>query len=131
MFIFSRLTAIATFLLLLSTGAASETVDFEQRSHQEVIALHEVIEGWLAGRIPNTDEAYARFSEAMAQDFEIVSPTGVLSDRSTIVSSLRGAHGSRQASFSIAVRNIKTRLLRPPLALLTYEEWQFEETRTT
>lgn len=131
MSLFCRRMTVATLLMFLTTEASSETPDFEQRSHREVVALHEVIEGWLAGTLPETDGAYSNFSAAMGHDFEIISPTGVHSDRDTIVASLRGAHGSRQASFSIAIRNIKTRALLPPLALLTYEEWQFEEGGTT
>ena len=122
---------IPVLVVLMNAKASAEGSSFEKRCHDEVIVLHEVIEAWLAGTVPNTDEAYSRFSEAMARDFEIISPTGTRSDRDAIVSSLRGAHGARQASFSIEVRNIRTRLLTPPLALLTYEEWQFAEGKTT
>ena len=98
---------------------------------QEVVELHDMIEAWLAGSIPNTDEAYQRFSDAMAGDFEIISPLGKRSDRDAIISLLRTAHGSREAPFSVAIKNLRTRLLSPPLALLTYEEWQYEKGKAT
>ncbi len=123
------LPLLLLLLLLLFSGRAitSETTAFEKRCHEEVVALHVMIEAWLTGRLPNTDEAFARFSDAMAQDFEIISPTGRRSDRDTIIASFRAAHGARAEDFSVAVRNVRTRLLQPELALLTYEEWQFFE----
>ena len=128
--------AILSAALLLpfqETGAEapSETTLFEKRSHAEVVRLHEMIEAWLAGSILDTDATYLRFSDAMAEDFEIISPSCSRSDRQAIVSSFRAAHGSRGPEFSVAIKNIRTRLLSPPLALLTYEEWQYEEGRAT
>lgn len=113
---------------LLTTGlaVAEEAAGFEQRCHDEIARLHVTIEAWMAGSIPDTDDAYASFSEAMADDFEIISPSGRRSNQKQIVAAFRAAHGSRTREFSIAVRNIRTRLLSPPLALLTYEEWQYE-----
>ena len=124
-------TALLAAGLDISVRAMGDMSDFERRCHEEVVALHVVIADWLAGRVPSTDEAYRRFSDAMAEDFEIISPAGTHTDRDGIVASLRAAHGVQQASFSIAIKNIRTRMLRPPLALLTYEEWQTEGDRTT
>ena len=126
------LTAIVSLLLLSASAlVAGENRDFEARCHEEVVALHDTIEGWLAGKLPQTEAAYERFSAAMADDFEIISPSGSRLDRDAIVASLRAAHGTQGATFEISVRNIRTRLLSPPLALLTYEEWQSDGSRTT
>ena len=125
------ITALLAPGLGVSAGAMADMTEFERRCHEEVVALHVVIADWLAGRVSDSDDAYRRFSEAMAEDFEIISPAGTHTDRDGIVASLRGAHGVQQASFSIAIKNIRTRMLRPPLALLTYEEWQTEGDRTT
>lgn len=119
-------------ILLLTLGfSVAADRDFEARCHREVVALHETIEGWLAGTLPKTEDAYARFRDAMAEDFVIISPRGTLSNRIAIVDSLREAHGVRDRSFKISIRNVRTRLLRPPLALLTYEEWQHDGKNTT
>lgn len=125
------LVAFAFLAHILSANALSASATFEDRCHQEVVRLHEMIEAWLAGSIPDSDEAYRRFSAAMADDFEIISPSGARSDRAGIVSSFRNAHGTRDAQFLVAIKNVKTRLLRSPLALLTYEEWQFDNGKAT
>lgn len=124
-------TALAILGMMLSLVANAQTMNFEQRCHQEVVALHETIEAWLAGALPDTDEAFARFSDAMADDFEIISPAGTRADRDAIIASLRAAHGVQRADFTISIRNVRTRLLAPPLALVTYEEWQSEGEQTT
>lgn len=126
-------TAALTLLITLTTSMANAQVpeNVESRWHQEVVALHVVIEQWLTGDLPDTDEAYSPFSDAMADSFEIVSPTGVRSDRATIVASLRSAHGVQQEGFSIAIKNLRTRSLASGFALVTYEEWQTAGDRTT
>jgi hypothetical protein len=113
-------------LLPIGEAVADEAADFEQRCHMEIARLHVTIEAWMAGSIPDTDEAYASFSEAMADDFEIIAPSGKRSNQKQIIAAFRTAHGSRTADFSIAIRSIRTRMVSPPLALLTYEEWQYE-----
>lgn len=128
----SRGSSITAFILLLASSIAmAQNPDFENRCHEEVVELHKVIEGWFAGTLPDTDSAFLEFSDAMADDFEIISPTGSRSDRNAIIGSLRTAYGVRESAFSIAIKNIRTRLLIPPLALLTYEEWQFENGHET
>jgi hypothetical protein len=112
-------------------AAGQDVADFEHRCHEEVIAVHKTIEAWFTGALPNTDQAFARFSVPMAVDFEIVSPRGTRADRGTILDAVRAAHATRHASFSITIKNIRTRFLQPPLALLTYEEWQTESGVTT
>jgi hypothetical protein len=106
-------------------------MSFEQRCHNEVVALHVMIEEWLAGKRPDTDDAFRRFSEAMADDFEIIPPSGARLDRDAIVASFRCAHAARSRDFSLTIKNIRTRMLAPPLALVTYEEWQSEHGVTT
>lgn len=126
------LLAVLLLLVLLARSTlASETVEFEKRCHEEVVALHVVIEDWLAGKVVADDDVYASFSDAMASDFEIISPSGVRSERGSIVAALRKAHGVQGADFSISIKNLRTRMLAPPLALLSYEEWQSQGNETT
>lgn len=125
----ARSSAFFAILFALAALSGSPEVladdeSFEKRCHQEVVALHTMIEEWLAGKRRNTDEAFRRFSAAMADDFEIISPSGIRQDREAIVASFRRAHDARGNAFAITIKNIRTRLLAPPLAMLTYEEWQ-------
>ena len=126
--------AFTLFLLaaVLNTVAApAEDVSLEDLGRREVVSLHEFIEAWMAGSLPDTDETYARFAEAMAEDFQIISPSGALSDRTKILSAFRGAHGVRSKVFSVVIKNFRTRLIAPPLMLATYEEWQYENDAAT
>ncbi len=42
----------------------------------EVEQLHTFLEGWLGGTLPATADAFRRFRDVMAAEFEIISPDG-------------------------------------------------------
>ena len=60
---------------------------------KEVAELHAFFEGWFLGTLPDTDEAFRRFSSVLAEEFEMVTPGGVTRSREEILASVRGAHG--------------------------------------
>ena len=96
----------------------------------EVKNLHKFIQGWLTGSVPKTEEAFSRFRDALDADFVIVDPTGVAEHRDEMVKSFWSAHGVREKTFAIKIRNFNHRLTFGDFALVTYEEWQFGETTT-
>ena len=51
----------------------------------EVVRLHEVIEGWTTGRLPETDAAFAGFADALGPDFIIINPEGSIETREHVV----------------------------------------------
>ena len=70
----------------------------------EVRRLHEVIEAWLRGE---TDDL-APFAEALAPEFELISPDGIVSDREAGLTGLREGHGD-DPELAIAIRNVEHR----------------------
>lgn len=122
------MTVAAAGLVVLMAFAGSSTEDLAAAARLEVVQLHRFIEQWSNGALENRDEVYARFAEALAEDFELVSPDGTVADRQAIVDGFRSAHGRWQDGDGVGrgrirVEAIELRLLAPPLALLTYEEW--------
>jgi hypothetical protein len=99
------------------TGLAARCAD-------EIVALHRVIEAWLAGAAPRTRAAFARFADALADDFVIVHPGGATDSKDDIVAGLWDGHGVRGKGFSIEIRNVTCRVEADPWCVLTYEEWQ-------
>ena len=93
----------------------------------EVVALHAFFEAWFRGTLPNDDASYARFVDALAQDFEIVPPSGALVPRDALLTSLRALHATRDATFAIEVREARARTLTAGVWLVTYEEWQRDD----
>ncbi len=96
----------------------------------EVIDLHRFIQEWMRGSLPKTREAFERFSEVLSGDFMIIHPGGTSEDRAQVTASFWSAHGSRDDSFRIEIRNPRYRLSSNHYALATYEEWQFGSTTT-
>ena len=81
------------------------------------------------GELPQTDMAFDRFASVMADEFHIVSPTGRVMQRDTILEAVRAAHGS--GPVKIWIKNHTHRFAIGDVALVTYEEWQTkgDETR--
>ena len=91
---------------------------------REVERLHRFLEAWLEGRIPRTEEGFADFRDALADDFVIVHPGGQRESKETVANGCWQAHGAKPAPFSIEIRNCARRYDDGRICLLTYEEWQ-------
>lgn len=123
-------------LLLPTTMAAEEPTAEEPVAQEpaspealytrEVEALHRFFQDWFNGELPNTDEAFARFADALDTDFFIVPPSGHLADRPRLLELLRPGHGRYEGDYRgrVWVENVKIRRLEENLAVVTYEEWQ-------
>jgi hypothetical protein len=81
--------------------------------------LHEVIEAWFRGE---TDDL-APFADALAPEFEQVSPDGVVSDRDAVVTGLREAHAD-DPDLTIEIRDAAHRITVGDGHLIRYEEHQ-------
>ena len=103
----------------------SQTVD-PAAAVEEVVELHRFFAAWFRAELPDTDEAFARFDQAMAPDFEMVVPAGTRVKRVDLVPGLRQAHGSwaDEPDAVIEVRGAEARPLAEGLVLVSYEEWQ-------
>lgn len=90
---------------------------------QEIVALHQFFEDWFNAKLPNSEATFARFADAMAPDFHIVSPSGALAPREAIVGSLRNAYGA-QKGLRIWIENVTVGHIHGDIAIVMYEEWQ-------
>jgi len=105
----------------------------KKRCRDEVVQLHRFFQDWFNAALPPTDEAFRRFESVMAERFMIISPNGVLSERTELVERLREAHGIwRQNSRPgrIWIENLQVRHTVGSQAMMLYEEWQEIEGET-
>ncbi|PSP72075.1 hypothetical protein BRC86_13315 [Halobacteriales archaeon QS_3_64_16] len=86
---------------------------------REVRRLHEVIEAWFRGETDDLEP----FSEALASEFELISPDGIVSDREAVLTGLRGGHGD-DPELTIAIRNVEHRTTAGEWHPVRYEEHQ-------
>ena len=104
----------------------------QRRLEREVRDLHRFLEGWLGGRLPDGDAAFAPFPDALGPDFVIISPGGTATGRAALCRELRAAHGVHAAGdFRIRIENCRLRAAGADFCLGTYEEWQELAGRTT
>lgn len=89
----------------------------------EVIELHAFFQSWFRGDLLESPQGFARFEEAIAEDFKMITPGGVLCPRPNLVEGLLAAHG-KQSATKIWIENTSTSPLAEGLWLTTYEEWQ-------
>jgi len=107
------------------TDSAGETPLNEQTIATEIAALHTFFEDWFVGRLPDEDQAFARFADAMGAGFEIVSPGGTATGRDDLLAMLRAAYASgAEGALRIWTDNVSVRPLGDGLFLARYEEWQ-------
>jgi hypothetical protein len=105
------------------TGAS-----LEERVRREVEELHRFFQQWFNGTVPDTDEAFARFAEVLADGMVIVSPDGRLRERDEVFRGLRSAYAPEGSEpVRVWVENVQLRRHLPSpdgdLVVVTYEEW--------
>lgn len=116
--------------VLEAQEAQEETVvatpsEFAQLCATEVEELHQFFHDWFVGELADTDEAYARLADALAEDFAIISPSGQVSRRDSLLEQLRGSHASgKERGVKIWIRGFEMRHEFGDLAIVNYEEWQ-------
>jgi hypothetical protein len=93
-------------------------------AESEIRSLHVVIEEWLGGGCEKSPASFVRFSDALAEDFVIVSPSGQRSTKQTLCPGFEAAHGAEGQSFEIEIKNIDLRAATGEHLIATYEEHQ-------
>ena len=100
-------------------------MNLEAKARSEVMALHQFFEDWFLG-LAGTE--YSRLETALAADFEMVTPGGIVVTRGPLIEQLRGALGSWRASpKKIEIRDISSLYLAGGWILVRYEEWHLPE----
>ncbi|TET30733.1 MAG: hypothetical protein E3J70_03865 [Candidatus Heimdallarchaeota archaeon] len=98
----------------------------KEQCEKEVIELHKFFEEWFKSEIENKDELFARFEDALGEEFMLITPTGEISSREQIITQIRNGYGSRKTDeipYRLWVQNIECRLMEGNLCLVIYEEW--------
>lgn len=92
---------------------------------REIEDLHGFFEAWFVGSLPETEQAFARFEQVLAETFVIIGPGGLEFDRSGILERVRQGYGSKASGeFALWIENVRLRECGEDRCLATYEEWQ-------
>ncbi len=117
-------TSLVCFALALAPSWGDDTRSLDDRCRAEVVELHRFLEVWSNAELPETEEAFARFSEVIAPSFLIIDPDGETIGRQPIVDAIRAAHGRwSDAPGQIRVEDFQLHQSGSDYALATYEEW--------
>ncbi len=100
-------------------------IDLVEAVRGEVVRLHEFFVGWFTGSLEDSDQVFGRFVDALHPEFSMISPSGVTLDRDAVAASVRIAHGTADASFTIEIRDVVELLVASDAVVVGYEEWQF------
>ena len=122
---FKHFVAAALIVLSGPLAAGAEEVSMEDRCRREVVELHRFFQDWFNAELANDAASYARFDGVLAEDFEIIGPTGNRTERAAVVGAVRSVHGrSVEQPVAIEVRDVRSRTVGDGLVLVTYEEHQ-------
>ena len=107
------------------TGPSSNSPRLSYLASQEAVALHDFIRDWSLAAVPDDDATYARFVDALADDFVLIGPDGSRSNKAQIVDGFRGAYGRWRDldGATLEVRNVTVRSADGAIAVVDYEEW--------
>ena len=94
-----------------------------EQCRREVIELHAFFQGWLGGVLPEDEETFARFTDAIGPEMMLVSTDGQLLSHDSLVAWIQHAYGS-EPGFRLWVENIQVRKAIGGVAVVLYEEWQ-------
>jgi hypothetical protein len=90
---------------------------------REIVELHDFFADWLTGRLDDTDAIFDRAAAALDPAFQLVAPSGDLTEMAPLLDQIRAGHGSRP-NFTIGVDQIRARQVGGGLWLATYYEHQ-------
>lgn len=89
----------------------------------EIERLHSFFVSWYAGELE--ESAFDQFEDALASEFEMITPDGDVMTRQTVIDAIAAARGSTASSaFQIDIRNVEVKYRFENHALVQYEEWQ-------
>ncbi len=100
----------------------------------EIVDLHRFFVAWMSGSLVRTAAEFSRFADVLDEDFVIVSPRGIITERLALIDGLEKAHGGRAGGdevFRIWIEKARMRPLADDLCLTVYEEWQHVGETTT
>ncbi len=97
----------------------------EESCRAEVLDLHRFFEEWFQGECPPTE--LARLTDALAVDFELITPGGVALGVEELVRGLKAGHARHTGAdppFEIEIADLRVRPVGDDLAVAVYEERQ-------
>jgi hypothetical protein len=95
---------------------------------REIRQLHDFFVGYYTG----TREDFERVEAALDPDFELIHPSGEITDRKAVLDGIDSTAGSYDpGAFEIEIRNVEPVEVCDRRALVRYEEWQTTPEETT
>jgi len=90
---------------------------------REIVELHDFFQRWFRGEIPDQPSSFARFDQALAAGFEIVTPQGQALSRKRIIEAVRAGHGG-EPDAEIWIDDARLIAEEGQLIVAAYKEWQ-------
>ncbi|MFC5367898.1 DUF4440 domain-containing protein [Salinirubrum litoreum] len=95
----------------------------ESACRAEIERLHDRFVAWFTATAD--EDSFADIADALASDFEMVTPDGNRVGREAVLDSIRAQYGRDDpGTFDIEIRNVDLRHATDDHATVRYEEWQ-------
>ena len=101
------------------------STDVSTACQTEIHELHTFFVEWFTGRLPQTEEAFARLTRVLDTGMTLISPAGQVLTQPQLVAWIWEAHNSRaDIPFRIWIEKFQVHRSQDGVILATYEEWQ-------
>ena len=101
---------------------AGDSEALRLRVEREIVEQHHIFVGWYNGRLG--DEGFAAFEGSLAPSFTMVTTSGKILDRPTVIGFVRANGGSEPGTFEIAIEDVKLAYQGDGVVSATYFEVQ-------
>lgn len=97
---------------------------------REINELHAFFVDWFTAKLPHTPESFARFDKVTHPNFHVINPAGVLAAGTDLKQVIYDEYDQRH-DFRIWIENYQHRAQHGDVHIVTYEEWQERNEKTT
>lgn len=106
------------------TDLLNQNPDFLSLCEEEILRLHRMIETWLNGTVPDSDEVFSGFCDALDEHFRMIPPSGSILSKQDICSSFRKAYGTHAGACTVKIEALRCLNHAQDYAMLMYHEIQ-------
>lgn len=97
------------------------------RSEREIADMHQALQDWYNGSVPNDEKTFSRLADVLARGFTGIDADGRTIHQKGYLQKLRGEYGRWQVTSGepgqgkITVKNVRARLVNGPLAVFIFQ----------
>ncbi|MDI9349805.1 MAG: hypothetical protein QM537_07370 [Candidatus Symbiobacter sp.] len=92
---------------------------------REIIECNQILQNWLSGSCPQTEEVFARLSDQLASGFNCITCDGRMMKREALLMRLRDHYGVKGRDYRLTIDNLRVIVQTAVLVVVSYDEHEY------